>query len=142
MKLTYSGLFIISLWCFSILACTKNDSVILGPGEYTLKLGALIEMKDDVQIQLFNIEDSRCPKSVTCVWEGEAKTYFVASSNQVSDTLKLTYSGACESENANCADTASFLNYRIILQSVLPYPTDEDPIPLSDYEVKLKIEEE
>lgn len=77
-------------------------------------------------------EDSRCPKSVTCVWEGQGivelevvgvdgqKTQIQLNTNPPDNTMVTT-------------------QYEIQLVDLMPYPQTTDIIPQEDYEATLMI---
>jgi hypothetical protein len=79
----------------------------------------------DIELNFYDIEDSRCPLDVTCVWEGKV-TAMIQVQNQ---TDKI-------SKNLSPGFTLSFTPYNITLVDVLPHPiSTEKP----DYVVILEI---
>ena len=93
-------------------------------GTFELKFSEKISI-GDIELFFYDIEDSRCPLDVTCVWEGKV-TAMIQVHNQ---TEKI-------SENFSPGFTLSFTPYNITLVDVLPYPiSTEKP----DYVVILEI---
>lgn len=79
-------------------------------------------------------EDSRCPLSVTCVWEGRG-------------VVSLTVTPADGEERTISLEThltqdrtAEIGGYRLTLEGLLPWPAREGPIPTEDYRLLLKVE--
>jgi hypothetical protein len=79
----------------------------------------------DIELYFYDIEDSRCPLDVTCVWEGKV-TAMIQVQTQ---TEKI-------SENFSPGFTLSFAPYNITLVDVLPHPTSTEK---PDYFVILEI---
>ena len=68
----------------------------------------------DLKIKFIEIDDSRCPSDVTCVWEGQAKVSLQVI--QDSEEYKITLAtGEKTTETIN--------QYRFKLIDILPYPT-------------------
>lgn len=84
-------------------------------------------------ITLRDIEDSRCPVYVDCVWEGEVKA--VMEINGVETTLGL-------SPNAAVPSSANVNGYIVELRAVTPHPLAANDIPDKDYRVELVVVEE
>ena len=77
------------------------------------------------------INDSRCPSDVVCVWQGKADVK-IEVKNPVRGSISLnTYD--------NLIDTVG--NYSIELIDVSPYPVSTKVIKLEEYKVTLKIVE-
>ncbi|NUQ23746.1 MAG: hypothetical protein HUU34_07320 [Saprospiraceae bacterium] len=84
-------------------------------------------------IVLRDIQDSRCPTGVDCIWAGEVKA--VLDVNGVSMTLGL-------SPNVEVEPSGSVDGYMIELRAVTPYPQYPNDIPSKDYRAELKVVEE
>lgn len=81
-------------------------------------------------------EDSRCPKGVNCVWEGEAVAELVLG-KMGTDTLALTYRPGREEAALGRASGYSFR-----LLEVNPYPEKGQSIEKENYEIVLEIKKE
>ncbi|MBV1869326.1 MAG: META domain-containing protein [Gammaproteobacteria bacterium] len=103
---------------------------------FWLKFNATALISDDsLQLSFIDVEDSRCPVDVVCVWEGEAKVTLLArygdSDNPVEETLQLTL-------NANDQhSTVTFGDYQLRLFKVRPYPDSRIPTDKKDYKIEL-----
>lgn len=86
---------------------------------------------NQLKFSILNIDDSRCPSDVTCVWEGKADVTVEVKSPQTGTLILSTYN--------NQIDTVG--NYSFELKDVSPYPVSTETINLEDYNVTLKIVE-
>jgi len=75
-------------------------------------------------------EDSRCPVDVVCVWEGNAHVVLL-----INNIDKADLNTALPSKEVSYKDT-----YKITLVEVQPLPFSQQPIPIENYKVKLKVE--
>ena len=92
--------------------------------------GEYLSMDNSLRFTITNIEDSRCPSDVVCVWEGKADITIEVEAT-VKETIVLsTYN--------NLIDTVG--NYSFELKEISPYPVSTKTIELEDYDVTLKIE--
>lgn len=87
----------------------------------------------DIKITILNVEDSRCPADVLCVWQGEAKVSINVKRSQ--DIGNFTLSSTAGQE------TQSFDGYSIKLVEVQPYPYSNTDILPSDYVVTFTVSE-
>ena len=77
-------------------------------------------------------EESRCPTSVTCVWEGNARVLVTATRGSATGILELN-------SNPRFPVRAVFEGYLIELRSVEPYPATPAPPRAQDYTVTLLV---
>jgi hypothetical protein len=77
-------------------------------------------------------EESRCPTSVTCVWEGNARVLITATRGSATSVLELN-------SNPRFPVRAVFEGYAIELRSVDPYPVAAAPRRAEDYTVTLLV---
>ena len=77
------------------------------------------------------INDSRCPSDVVCVWEGKADVKIEVKTPTRGSVLLSTYN--------HRIDTLG--NYSFELKDISPYPISTKTIKLEDYNVTLKIVE-
>jgi hypothetical protein len=78
-------------------------------------------------------EDSRCPKGVTCVWEGDATVELrVQAGSAAPATVQLHTHDRFDRE-------ATVGGLRLRLESVEPYPEAERAIPAGAYRIVLSI---
>jgi len=99
---------------------------------FEIKVGNSLVIPDGILITILNVEDSRCPADVLCVWQGEAKVLInVKKASQYLGNFTLTSTAGQE--------TQSFDGYSIKLVEVQPYPYSSKEIMPSDYAVTLAV---
>ena len=114
------------------LRCVKihEDFGLPNPFTVGLEFGATFQ-HEGLEIKFFDVEDSRCPLDVTCVWEGRVTAMFKVS-NQTHDI---------SSGGIPIGFTVDFISpYEITLKDVAPHPVStEEPDYVANLEIK-KIE--
>jgi len=92
-----------------------------------LKIGETADIDSDLKMTLLEVEDSRCPSDVVCVWQGtvSAKVQFQKGSQDLG-IFTIPMEGLEEEEQ-------TFDGYYIRLTNVSPYPESTMPIQESDY---------
>jgi hypothetical protein len=76
-------------------------------------------------------EDSRCPRGVQCVWEGNASVRLTLESGGETEVVLLGL--ALEPREA------SFAGYSVGLRDLAPYPVSEQPIERASYVARIAI---
>ncbi len=103
---------------------------------FTIKIGNTAEIKsENLKITLTDIEDSRCPTDVTCVWEGEITLHLnlkKGGDKSKETNLKLRTSQSSE---------ISFESYSIFLSKVEPYPISTKEITKDTYTSTLVVKQ-
>jgi hypothetical protein len=84
------------------------------------------------------IEDSRCPKSVTCVWQGSVRVYLTLSNSNVSKETVLEFL-ADNSKPAIATVELGSQKYSLEILAVLPNPQNTDDIKLADYKISMMV---
>ena len=78
--------------------------------------------------------DSRCPRGVQCIWEGDAAVRLtVVQEGQEKATLDLHTAPRYNQE-------AEYRDFRVVLMDVAPYPKLDNAIPAAEYVATLKVE--
>ena len=104
-----------------------NESV-----PFEIKFDEIIQYKD-LKIKFAEIEDSRCPSNVTCVWEGQAKVLLQIFLD--SEEYEIIF--------VTSEKTSDYINqYKFILIDILPYPTSTSENLEKDYVVSVSIMQE
>lgn len=96
----------------------------------------VVYQEGNVIIILENINDSRCPINVTCVWEGNAEVSLRMDMDDVSDEFALNTYGF---DPYFSSQTVMGLNVELI--ELTPYPMEGATYALSDYTVTLQVTE-
>ena len=76
-------------------------------------------------------EDSRCPRGVQCVWQGNASVRLALESGDETEVVIL--GTALEPRRA------SFAGYTLGLRDLAPYPVSEQPIERASYVARIAI---
>ena len=120
-----------------LFSCSKeNISETFSPGvENEFRIQSEYRSADHLlKFIITEINDSRCPSDVVCVWEGKADVKIEVESPVKGNFILSTY----HSNTNSSIDTLG--NYSFQLIDVSPYPVSTKTIHLKDYKVTLKIE--
>jgi hypothetical protein len=99
--------------------------------EKSFQIGdAYFSTDHSLQFQITEINDSRCPSDVICVWQGEAVVKIEVKS-PLTGTLELN-------THNNLTDTIGSYSFELV--DVSPYPVSTKTIELDEYQVTLLIE--
>jgi hypothetical protein len=125
--------FFLALIAISFISCDQEsvyDSFSYGLDNNFKINGEYHSIDNSLNFSITEINDSRCPSDVVCIWAGKADVKIKVES-PVPGTITLsTYD--------NPVDTVGNYSFKII--DVLPYPISTKTIRLEDYIVMLKIE--
>lgn len=114
-------------------ACNhEDDCEFFRIGEETIFRHGVENCSNDLafRFQIEEIQDSRCPEGVVCVWQGEVSV-------KLSVKAAIDYEVILKSHNQP-VDTVG--NYIFSMIEVTPYPKYKQPVEISDYRVTLKID--
>ena len=129
----------ITLFLLIIMGSCKKEQET-GPlelnKEVTLKTGDVRNLNpDNLSIKVLNINDSRCPIGVVCIWQGEATvTLEVKETSSFDEAIGSVVLSTFHQP----VDTVSGYIFRLI--DVLPYPVYGVEVPEKDKKVVLKID--
>lgn len=123
------------------MACSKDE--VTAP---KASLGSTIEtayskavvLQEGVEVKVTKIEDSRCPKSVVCVWEGMVKVFFSVSEGNTTKEAVVEILGD-KSKAPKATVELNGTTYVIEVSEVSPYPQTPDPISLENYKISFTI---
>jgi hypothetical protein len=90
---------------------------------------------EGLQVTFFRVDDdSRCPKDVACVWEGDAAVKLRLSQGEgAKDTRELHSSGSVGPRRI------TYSGYEIELGGLRPQPHSSSPVKQDDYRVTLTV---
>ncbi len=122
-------------------ACAKDEVT-----EPKASLGSTIEtsyskavvLQEGVEVKVTKIEDSRCPKSVVCVWEGMVKVFISVSEKGATKEAVIEIKGGDQKPSSTTVELNG-TTYVIEVTDVSPYPQTPDPISLQDYKISFNI---
>lgn len=116
---------------FAFSGCNKEEASKPFTLESKFKIDQVFHITDNpLQFTIAEINDSRCPSDVVCVWAGQAEVKIIVKS-PVQGTIVL---------NTFNHETDTLGAYVFQLVEVSPYPISTKTIALDEYEVTLKIE--
>jgi len=105
--------------------------------EFDLKINHEVLIKsENLKIKFLSIsEESRCPADVVCFWEGNAGVVLKVQkdSASVTDTLNTF---------PQFQTLITFLQYKITLKKLVPYPVSTQPIDTLKYKATLLVTKE
>lgn len=99
-----------------------------------LRLGESLRFSDTVTIVAENVEDSRCPTGVNCIWAGDAVVTLAMRVANASSSFTLH-------TNGQFAREIEQNGIRIVLTGVAPHPAADASPRREDYRVSLLIEQ-
>ena len=119
-----------------LASCTKEDIF----NTYEIDFEETVNHNKALEITFSDIEDSRCPTDVVCVWEGQADVELTAFFEN--DDAPTVFHLISRAGQPALADT--LLNgYHFQLLEVDPYPDNASSPPAKeDYTIRLLIEQE
>jgi hypothetical protein len=102
--------------------------------EFSLRMGKKVSLRDTkLKIRFASvIEDSRCPKGVECVWQGNAKGRFELSGIKRKPSTVLLNTGIEPKE-------AEYSGYTVRLVKITPEPKSGQRINVRKYEATLVV---
>ncbi|MFD2514357.1 hypothetical protein ACFSRY_10805 [Pontibacter locisalis] len=141
----YPMLLVLLLWqCNDKDIEPHNKQVNFGE-TFTFKQGeevVIVGEGEDLLLQLYSINDSRCPTDAICVWLGNATVILKASNTQEKEKELQMCIGDCRPEPARTKHILSAIvggvDYKITLKEVSPYPALKESNQVK--QVKLVVE--
>lgn len=131
-------LILLPVLAISLLAagCGSPSAFKVSPGqEFSLAISQRAELiGEDLTVTFKDVsEDSRCPKNVTCVWEGRAVCNLTVQKAGVTGELVLTQPGLTATPA-----TQEYQGYQYSFR-VEPYPEAGKSIAKSDYRLVMSV---
>jgi hypothetical protein len=119
-----------------ISSCGSAKGVALGE-PFQLAYGGEVEI-EGVTVRFAEIvAESRCPRSVTCVWAGDAEIRLLLMKGDERQSLQLHTAGTPEMPSSGVA-----MGLRVELVELRPYPETPERILSSSYRASLKVTRE
>lgn len=118
--------------------CTKVETVLPQPVLGTkLEASVATELvfQEGLSLKVTKIEDSRCPKNVTCVWAGVARVFLTISEKGISKDATIDF----ESKAIQTSIELGSQKYTIEVSDVLPYPENSGETNQNVYKVVLLV---
>ena len=128
---------VFSILFFGVMIMTSTSS--FGETIHTLdfpialKVGETANIDSELEMTLLDIEDSRCPSDVTCIWQGTV-TAKISLEKGARDLGVYNIS-------MDMGENKMFDGYYIRLTNVEPYPVSTEPLELTDYTLTFVVSE-
>ncbi len=132
---------ILLLFFTPFVLITAQDSTHVDPPKIVsrLKVGKMKDFNSKGIKFVSVIDDSRCPKGVTCIWEGEVKIIVgFYQDGKVTEEKELVFSSKTINPD-NMKELLVTDKKTIYAYTVSPYPSSEKPIHPSEYYLELLI---
>lgn len=128
----------------SFIACQKSSVDKKEEDLIHYKQTVAINDVPSASLTFSEVEDSRCPEGVQCIWAGNADIDLVlegfTTEGRVTRTAKMCF-GTCSNF---VADTLNYdfagTSYRFILKAVTPAPKKDTELKKTDYGISLDIQ--
>lgn len=113
-------------------SCQHEDECV------SLRLGEEIVLRHGVEyctndgfmhLSINEIQDSRCPEGVVCVWQGEVSVKINIETSDMNEVVLKSFH--------HPVDTLG--QYEFILVDVFPYPKYKQPLVTGDYRITVKV---
>lgn len=86
------------------------------------------------------IDESRCPETWKCLWEGEAEIELKVEKGELSQVIRLKYQGG---DCTKCGDSTTVLGYKIKFEKLTPYPEADfyakKAMNFEDYKIVIRV---
>lgn len=138
MKLKIIGFWILSIFLF--FQCDKEDNnqisnLIIGDSIEISNSETIYNYEHEISIKFDSVlNDSRCPTSVICFWEGNAAVRY----NFTKDNSSISFILNTNARPDFKSDTI-ISGYKIELINLYPYPEEPGIIPQNEYFTKILI---
>jgi hypothetical protein len=123
-----------------VLGCNSSPTAPGGSGSIreatiVVQLGNSNQVNSDLRVSFARvIEDSRCPASVVCAWQGNAAIRLDVTSGSGAESATLNTAGGTGFPRA-----ASLAGYAFTLVELDPQRQTPDPIPVEQYRATIQI---
>ncbi|UCG83974.1 MAG: hypothetical protein JSW38_03920 [Dehalococcoidia bacterium] len=128
-----SFILVIGILAWLLAGCGGGDDrVLVG---FSLAIGQRAAITgEDLEIEFLRIvEDSRCPRNATCIWEGRARCLVEIAVAGSSEQKELEEPGLTDEYSV-----VTHEDYRLAFH-LEPYPGVDQPIPRDEYRLQLII---
>jgi hypothetical protein len=130
-----------SLLFIGLTSC-KTEKMTLQEGTMILKYQqpVIVDSSTKTLLTFTAVQDSRCPENTNCIWAGSVAVDLVfGQKNQKKKDLKLCLGCRQGADSISVVDLAG-RKYRVVLQSVNPYPHAEKTKKEKYYSLSVKID--
>ncbi|MFC1932245.1 hypothetical protein ACFLXU_01260 [Chloroflexota bacterium] len=120
-----------------LVGCAGGDGEVKAPlgQEFSLAVAQTAVIRgENLKIKFEEVlEDSRCPRGVTCVWEGRVRCLVQLTDNDSSEKIELTEHGLSAQSSE-----VTYKDYQFAFH-VIPYPEAGKEITTGEYRLLLSV---
>ena len=116
------------LICFLLFSCSITK--FIEPPKLIVLSNKKQIIQNNTIIELFNVEDSRCPEGVRCFTAGSAKITLRITENKL--VKEITF-------QSDKNDSIRLFGKNYLFKKLIPYPKKELSIALNEYVLELKL---
>lgn len=128
---------------FTIIGVTgfsQNESVTSPKIAIKIALGETITI-ENYQVTFAKVlEDSRCPKGVTCIWAGRARVQIYVGGKEVDSLIKELIFGQVKQGESKDLTLFTTEENKVVGITLKPYPTTENSGSEKEYQLLVSIE--
>ena len=123
-----------------VVACNASptdpsDSNGTGGATFTLQSGSSTQVASDLRVTFAQVlEDSRCPTSVVCAWQGNGAIRLDVTTRNGTESLRLNTAGG-----PTFPGEASGAGYTFTLVELDPQKQTGEPIPPQQYRATIRV---
>ena len=133
---------LLALICIAAISCDKKENGTPEPDPNPISLTyqkatTVRTSGNDLQVELKEVTDSRCPINASCVSAGSAKLTFAISDAANQANVNVEFEGAKKSVEVF---KLGGVEYVLTVSEVLPYPELPKSPKLEDYKIAVSIE--
>ncbi|NJN78643.1 MAG: hypothetical protein HC803_10230 [Saprospiraceae bacterium] len=139
-------------WGFAVFAaCLNEPQLPTLANDYEIEKAIPLVLNEKVSVSSDNlhlsfikvIDESRCPETWKCLWEGEAEIELKIEKGELSEIIRLKYQGG---NCTGCGDAVSALGYTFKLEKLSPYPDETffstSPMNFENYKIIIRVTRE
>ncbi len=126
--------------CISAIAISQEGIAKTPKIVIKIALGETITIENHQVTFVKVLEDSRCPKGVTCIWEGRARVQIFVGQEEEDSLIKELIFGQVKQGESKDLTLFNSEENSIVGYALKPYPSSEDSISEKEYQLLLSVE--
>lgn len=126
----------ISLGCHS-----QKDVPADKDATYSIALGETLSIDSYTIAFVEVLEDSRCPKNMTCVWQGRARVKLIIEPETGPEEEQIVILGKLQQEEETNTVLVSIPNHALELVALSPYPDANTEMDTKSYTLMIQLKE-
>lgn len=131
---------IVLFMVFTSLMFGQNNDIKSPKIAIKISLGESLTLENHTIKFMEVLEDSRCPKNTTCIWDGGARVLVEVSEKGKENFEKILIFGKVNKGESDDKELLSYNNSKVIGLKLNPYPNSEEAIAGEPYILFVYIE--